>query len=126
MSYEQILSQTGIKHFEASGTGSTTDPFIPTTNVTAETATSITNFAATIGSSSTEVLAANTNRKIVILVNDSDEAIYIALGASATMNSGIRLNANGGALVLDDPIYKGVINAICSSGSKKLVGVEGT
>ena len=63
--------------------------------------------------------------RYLVLLNDSDEPIYVSLGATATLNNGIRLNASGGALALDNPIFKGVVNAISANGSKTLVGAEG-
>ena len=83
---------------------------------------SATNTAITVGATSTTVLALNADRKEAILVNDSDEDIYLKYGSGATMNSGIRLNAQGGSLVEDQ--YTGIITAICASGSKVLTVVE--
>ena len=125
--YQDIIANNGIKYFKSTGTGTNTDPYIPstTTAISAEEVSSITNFNVSVGTSSTQVLAANSNRKLLILVNDSDEPIYVCLGATATLNNGIRLNASGGALALDNPIYKGVVNAISANGSKTLVGAEG-
>ncbi len=80
--------------------------------------TSASNTKITVASASTSVVSSNTNRNRVILVNDSSEAIYLALGATAVMNEGIRLNANGGSLIETE--YTGVISAICSSGGKNL------
>jgi len=124
--FQDIKAQTGIKFFKSSGTGTDADPFIPQISAitTVNEVTSITNFNVSVGSSNTQVLAANSSRKLLILVNDSDEDIYIALGATAILNSGIRLNKKGGSLTLDDPKYTGIVNAICSSGSKNLVGIE--
>lgn len=124
--FQDIKAQTGIKFFKSSGTGTDADPFIPQISAitTVKEVTSITNFNVSVGSSNTQVLAANSSRKLLILVNDSDENIYIALGETAILNSGIRLNKKGGSLTLDDPKYTGVVNAICSSGSKNLVGIE--
>ena len=120
-------AQTGIKVGKSSGTGTDADTFIHerATSTTPGEVTSITNFNVSVGDSSTQVLAANINRKLLILVNDSDEAIYVSLGATAILNNGIRLNSNGGSVALDDPIYKGAVNAISVSGSKKIVGIEG-
>ena len=57
----------------------------------------------------------------MILTNDSDEAIYLGFGTAAVMNTGVRLNASGGALVLDNALMTTqAINAICASGSKVL------
>jgi|DEB0MinimDraft_3_1074331.scaffolds.fasta_scaffold01793_8 hypothetical protein len=77
----------------------------------------------TVGVTSTTVLTeANASLcEYIALVNDSDEIIYLALGADAELNKGIRLNASGGAVVWEtSAIPKTVINAICTSGSKNL------
>jgi len=123
--YQDIIANEGVKYFKSTGTGTDADPYIPSTAISADEVSSITNFNVSIGTSSTQVLAANSNRKLLILVNDSDEPIYVSLGATATLNNGIRLNASGGALALDNPIFKGVVNAISANGSKTLVGAEG-
>jgi hypothetical protein len=47
--------------------------------------------------SSTQLVAANTSRKYLVLVNDSDEDIYLGVGAAAVVGSGVRLNKNGGS-----------------------------
>jgi len=79
----------------------------------------------TVGNTTTEVVAANTARKLLSLVNDSDEAIYIAIGTPAVMNKGARLNANGGTYNVPESILiRGAVNAICSSGSKNLTVLE--
>ena len=78
----------------------------------------------TVGNTTTEVLSATetANLEEIVLVNDSDEVIYVTYGASAEMNKGIRLNANGGAKEwAGNSVPSNVaINAICSSGSKTL------
>jgi len=81
-----------------------------------KTAASGTSTAVTVGNTSTTVLAASTTRKQAIIVNDSDEAVYIAYGATSALNAGIRINASGGSLVED--VYTGLITGICTSGSK--------
>ncbi len=125
--FQDILANEGVRYFKSTGTGTDADPFIPSTStaISADEISSITNFNVSIGTSSTQVLAANSSRKLLILVNDSDQPIYVSLGATATLNNGIRLNASGGALALDNPIFKGVVNAISANGSKTLVGAEG-
>lgn len=85
------------------------------------------NGKVTIGSSSTAALAANGGRIGGTIVNDSDEIMYIAFGEAAVMNSGIRLNADGGNYSFpQDQIYTGAVNAICTSGSKNLSYIEYT
>ena len=75
-----------------------------------------------VGSSTTEIVDALGDRMAIIIVNDSDEVIYLMLGASAIMNRGIRLNANGGSFSTE--MYQGVINGICASGSKNVTVTE--
>lgn len=79
------------------------------------------NGAVTVGATTTSVLTSR-NRISIILSNDSTETIYVAKGGTAVMNQGIRLNASGGAVVIDD--WNGAISAICSSGSKVLCYCE--
>lgn len=76
----------------------------------------------TVGSTSTAVVAANANRVKITIINDSDEAIYLAYGKAAVSNKGIRLNANGGNIT--EETWTGAINAICASGSKVATYVE--
>ena len=87
---------------------------------------SSTDTYATVGTASTEVLAANDFRMDAALVNDSDEVMYLARGNDAVMNQGIRLNANGGSYNIDSTnLFKGAINAICASGGKNICVTEG-
>lgn len=90
--------------------------------------TTPTHTAVTVGATTTVALAANTSRLYALLVNDSDEAVYIKLGAAAVLNAGIRLNAYGGSYEICKKIgnlYTGAINAICTSGGKILLVLEG-
>ena len=126
--FQDIKAQTGIKFFKSAGTGTDADPFVPEISsnvITTDITEGINNFNVTVNATSTTILSANANRKLLILVNDSNQNIYITLGETAVINSAIRLNANGGSLTLDNPIYTGQISAICASGNKKIIGVEG-
>lgn len=81
-----------------------------------------------VGATSTQVIAADGNRDYILIVNNSDETIYIVLGETAKMNYGIRINANGGSLELsrrNTNMFLGNINAICDSGNKDLLITEG-
>lgn len=85
-----------------------------------------THTSVSIGTSSTSVIAANANRKYILLVNDSDTTIYISLNGAAANGQGIRLNANGGSYELGpDRIVKIAITAINSVGTKNLLVTEG-
>ena len=89
------------------------------------TRTASTSGAVTVGNTTTVILATNPDRKAATFVNDSDEAIYLQLGAAAALNQGIRLNASGGAFTIDkNNLFTGAINGICASGSKVLVVTE--
>ncbi len=74
-----------------------------------------------VGSSSTAVLSKDDDRQFANFTNDSDEVIYLSWSATAVMNKGQRLNANGGAYEINmNNLYTGVVTAICSSGGKNL------
>lgn len=126
--YQAIWSHDGIRYFKATGTGTDSDPFIPVLETSGESIGSefdtVSNFTVNIGSTSTLVRSAVSTRKILALVNNSDVNIFIHLGSAAVLNSGIRLNANGGSLVLADPVWKGTVYAITAS-SGQLVGIDG-
>lgn len=80
-----------------------------------------TNDSVSVGSTSTEILAKNVDRLFVLIINDSDETIYLAIGADAVLNKGIRLNANGGVFEINSQnLYVGVINGISESGNKNV------
>lgn len=81
-----------------------------------------------IGASTTAALAANTSRKYVLLVNDSDSVIYIKIGAAAVLNQGIRLNASGGSYemsAIHGNLDTRAINGISSGAAKVLLVTEG-
>lgn len=84
------------------------------------------NSSVLVGDTSTPVIGANPNRKFLILVNDSDESIYVSLGSPAVMNEGILVGSFGGALNIDaSMLYRGEVTAICESGNKRLTICEG-
>jgi len=87
--------------------------------------TTVTHTAVTVGAATTVAKAANADRKWLLMVNDSDETIFVKLGAAAVADEGIRLNAAGGSLELvGGSLYVGAVNAICASGGKVLLVTE--
>jgi hypothetical protein len=84
-----------------------------------------THATVTVGNTSTLVLAADLKREHLLLINDSDEIMYIAFGQPAVANTGIRLNANGGQFEMVDTVYKQAIYGICASGNKKILVTAG-
>lgn len=84
---------------------------------------------ATLGvtTSSQTALAAFGTRKFAIFQNDSDTTIYLKFGSGAVANSGIRLNANGGAYEINtNNLYTGIVTAIHGgTGTKTLLITSG-
>lgn len=78
----------------------------------------------------TELVAANTSRRLLIVVNNGATDAYVgfgsvASGASASASGGLLLKAGGGALVLDGPIVTSQVKAITASSSTILFVGEG-
>ena len=83
---------------------------------------------ADVATTSTLVLASNSDRLHALFVNDSDTTIYLKLGAAAVLNEGIRLNANGGAYEINwTNLFTGAVYGIHgSAGTKKVIVTEVT
>jgi hypothetical protein len=87
-----------------------------------------THVVASVGVVSTQILAANVNRKYALIINDSDTVIYLKIGEAAVLNQGIRLNPNGGAYEMSSVIgdlVTGAINGISSAANKTVLATEG-
>lgn len=87
----------------------------------------VTHATVTVGNTTTAILTANQKRRHLLLQNDSDEIIYVSFGKAAVLHEGVRLAASGGQFeMFGDLVYGHAINAICTSGSKKLLVTWGT
>ena len=77
---------------------------------------------------SSDAVAAKASREYLLVINDSDTVVYLALGETAVVNKGIRLNANGGSFEMArvfGNLTPAAINCIHGgSGNKVLCGVE--
>lgn len=83
--------------------------------------------AASVGVTHGQVLAANANRRGLVLVNTSTNVISIAFGSSAVLNSGITLEPNGGSFTMDEYTFTtAAVDAIASGGSSNLAIQEFT
>lgn len=74
------------------------------------------------------ILAANASRLYALFVNDSDTVVYLNLGGAAVVNTGIRLNANGGSYEISRKqgnLYLGAINGISGIVGKVVLVTEG-
>lgn len=83
------------------------------------------NSQVTVGTGSTLVLKPNSRRRRVILVNNSNEDMYVAMDSAALASNGVPLTAGGGSYVDEkrqphEYIFKGQYTAICASGGKVL------
>jgi|TARA_Y100000310_G_scaffold342905_1_gene448170 hypothetical protein len=132
---EELVKAMGKTMISASGTGIIKDgqgnpftttnplPIVGDIEITQEKESSAnSNTKVSVGNTSTTIIALNASRRFVLIVNDSDEDIYLNLSGTAVINEGIRINANGGNYYED--IYTGIITGICASGSKNVTIVE--
>ena len=78
------------------------------------------NTSVTVGTDgTTEICDEGLTRVSYTIVNDSDEVIYLSIeDTPAVMNSGIRLNPNGGSF--SDVFATDKVFGICASGSKNV------
>lgn len=82
--------------------------------------------AATVGVASAQILASNTNRKGLILVNTSNNVISLGFGSAAVLNSGVTLAA-GGIFSMDEYSFStAAVNAIASMATSNLAIQEYT
>lgn len=72
---------------------------------------------ATVGASSSEILASNTNRKGLIIINTSSNNVSFGLGVDAVLYSGITLTPYGTWVMDDYTFTTSSIKAIASVGS---------
>ena len=81
---------------------------------------------ADVTTGTTLVLPLNKTRTSALFINDSDTTIYLRLGQDAALNTGIRLNAAGGAYEITlINMFKGEVYAIHGgAGNKVLCIVE--
>ena len=84
------------------------------------------NTSVTVGVGSTSIVPSTNrdSRQYLVLSNDSDETIYLAIDGTAVMNTGIRLPV-GAIFVLDnEDNINGAVNGICASGGKNICVFE--
>lgn len=80
----------------------------------------------TVGVASAQAVAANANRKGLVLTNTSNKIISIGLGATAVANSGIVLTANGVWVMDEFTFTTAAVNTIASGASANLAIQEFT
>jgi len=81
--------------------------------------------AVSVGIVSAQAVAANANRKGLLLVNTSTNYISIGLGSAAVLYSGITLNPSGGTFWMDEYSFTtSAVNAIASGAASNLAVQE--
>jgi hypothetical protein len=76
-----------------------------------------------VSGSNVQVVAANKQRAEITLANDhATQVIYLSLGGTAALNTGIRLNPAGGSW--SSTSYTGAISAIASGATTRLLRSE--
>ena len=77
-----------------------------------------------IDATTTEIIAEDGDRKYAILYNDSNEIVYLGIGAPAVMNQGPRMNPEGGFYEMlkaaGGNFSMQAVNGICASGGKNV------
>jgi len=71
----------------------------------------------TVTDSSTQIVASNRARSSVFLINTDVDDVWVAVDATAILDTGILLSRNGGGALLDGTaLSTGPINGIVASG----------
>lgn len=65
-----------------------------------------------IGTVSTQLLAANANRLYAHIINNTSNEIYIQYSSAAALNQGLKLQAGGTLFVSGGDLWLGAVNAI--------------
>ena len=89
-----------------------------------------THTKATVAVGNAVILAANADRRHLLIINDSgSQEIYIKIGGTAVKNEGIRLNTSGGSYELSEEtgnLFFGAINAVTATGTALVLITEGS
>ncbi|KYK27428.1 hypothetical protein AYK26_07015 [Euryarchaeota archaeon SM23-78] len=113
------IDSSNIPRFLLTDANGVLQTFIPGINIA-------TSGNVAVGVASTNVLAANANRRFAVFVNDSAAIIYLFFGTPAVLNQGIRLNALGGAYEINQTcLYTGQVTAIATAVGSNLTVTEG-
>ena len=113
--YQKVKIELGINGAE-DGPISTSNP-MPTKHTTC---TASSPASATVGTSSSEILASNQSRRGLVIVNTSNADISLAFGVSAVLESGITLTPNGAFSMNEFSYTTQAVHAIGGSANLNL------
>lgn len=86
----------------------------------------VTNGNKSVTTSSSEIFAADSTRKTLILTNNSDYDVWLGLGEAAVVDDGLLLAAGGGYVKFDkDGMYEGSITAIADGTNTNIAFTQG-
>ena len=93
--------------------------FIPLQFIGSQSVVSVSN------TTSTEILAANSARKFLLLQNNGANNIHVSLDGTAATTSDFVVASGGGSLELSTGVPTGQINGLAVTASTDLVVLEG-
>jgi hypothetical protein len=113
-----------LAHLSLFNTGLTASTIQDLYKLGVETSAPVAGSNAHVFGFSSQVVAANPSRQRITIYNDSDTTVYLALGATAVVNAGPRLDGGGDRWTSTH--YTGAISAIHTGyiGAKNLTIVE--
>ena len=78
-----------------------------------------------VGTSSTAIVAANTARRYLVLVNSGSYPVFLGIGATAVADKGIYLAPSGGSYEINEHnLFVKGINGIAVGGSSNVTVTE--
>lgn len=79
-----------------------------------------------VGDTTTTIIAANTNRTCLYLVNTGNDDCWIACDVAAVLDAGVFLEKKKGGpmLISEDNYTSGAISGICASGKTTTVAYQ--
>lgn len=92
------------------------------------------NSAPVLPASTLTIAAANTSQQVfanqkrsyLLVQNNSDTDMWLGIGVTPSVGTGIRLLANGGGYVAENEfIPSGAVNIICSAAGKSFYALQG-
>lgn len=78
-----------------------------------------------VGSTSTILLNANSNRVYAEIINNGSAPIWIQLGIAAQLGVGVKIMPNGMRNFKESELYLGQINAVTATGTVNTEVIEG-
>lgn len=82
-------------------------------------------FVVATANTSIQVVAQNANRKYFFFQNISDTDMYLSIGGTASLTSGMLMAKNGGGISCDSFVPTQAITVFCTAAGKNFTAYEG-